>query len=331
LGVQPEEAIMADFILPVFFSGLIAFVPGSGGHPESMTAYMLNTLGDHCLHTPTINVVGCMSVIKNSHACAEHDGVIACILGETDIILDPPPVESMRYLKAKPGTHIPSALDDGENIAWLVDVSNLGGGTRSLKNNIDGLYRSRFRFGWDEAKTCLLDEIPNAQHVHAVHSFEFCPLDEDQIPNCAMRSTHQQAVAESVLFKLRLTRTPIRLILRDRGAVPKETIVELRCPSGLCPLISIGNDISGMGCDDENAEYGRHFANFYRLLRDGGEKGMFVPHRIDESIEEALVSANCGRSGYVEKLKSVCNIDLFQVPEGRSNDRVICPPALIDP
>jgi len=322
-----KEKAMADLIIQVVFSGLIALVPGSQGHSDSMTAYLLDTSADHCMHSPEILMVGCLSVIKNSHNCDVAEGVVSCDLSNTDIILDPAPVEHMRYLKSKPNGNLPHKLDEGENISWLVHIANLGGEGRSIKSNLDGLTSARFRFGWDEAKTCLLDENGEGK----VHNFEFCPLDDDLVPNCSARSTHQQAVAEAVMFKLRLAAGPVRLILRERGNAKKETIVELMCPSGICPVVGIGNDMFGVGCDEENLVFGMHFAKFYRLLRDGGKGGVFVPHRSNEFVDENVVVNNCGLGEYLSKLGQQCRLDLSKIPEVRANDRVICPPVVIEP
>lgn len=338
---------MPELTVVVLLSGLIAFVPNDSRHASFGTAYLLDTSGDECQHAGTLRVIGCFDKVEpNDFGCASVDGWLRCNLAkcedeqgkirctvfDVDVSLEPAPREPLRFLRDKPASLLPDNVADGEDISWLLRIGNLGGGLRRAMTWGDELEKkvgTRFRFGWEEAKTCQFDEGGEK----TVYSFEFCSFGQDGEPNCAA-SGPNQAIAESVMFRVPVDAGPIRLVLRERGMPfnrARKTIVNLKCPGGLCPIIRIDNNMVGaQHCGDHNMEYGIHFKHFYELTRTEDSSTFFVPHRLGTSVVESRVSRKCGLETYEINLSKKCKLEnpLFYP---RTDDRVICPPALIDP
>lgn len=325
---------MIELTIPIVFSGLIAFVPNDYRHADFVTAYLVDTSQEVCVHQPVIKVEGCFDIVALSHNCIQAKNAILCGLGSGDIEIDPAPKERRQYLRAKPSKDMPVDLSDGRDLSWLLHLSNLGGGIRRSRGWQDGikdLVSVRFRFGWSEARTCRLDE----NGTREVHNFEFCRLNERGVPECD-EIFHRQAIAESIMFKVGVDAGPVELILKNRGdgnGETKKTILRLRCPGGYCPVIKIGNNMSGPGCAEHNLEYGFHFKPFYALVRDEEGAGTFIPHRIprhvQEPVKESLVSNDCDLDDYRKALGQLCPIG--DLPEPQVRNRVICPPVLLDP
>ena len=322
---------MVEFVIPVIFSGLIAFIPNDYRHAEFMTAYMLNSTCE-CVHAPQIIIVGCLSVEINSHNCTVFNNAVVCDhLADVDIMLDPTPTEKVEFLGSAPSRSLPQDINDGESMSWLVHLDGIGGGVRRAKSWEGGLKEvvgARFRFGWDDSLTCKLDE-GNEQKIH---SFEFCKLNEDMSVDCSEGTRSPvppQAIAESLMFKVKVAAGPIKVTLMDRSKKDRKTIISLACPNGYCPVITISNDMVDKECEKHNMEYGFHFSKFYSALRDEGASGVFIPHRLDDApMEEKLVSNNCNIKVYKKELAQLCPTNF---PDTKPDNRAICPPVRINP
>jgi len=326
---------MVEFTINIVFAGLIAFVPNSIDNPEFITAYLVedHILIPECHHIPELYVVGKSQIASGDSCSYLHSEVLRCELSKTDISLIPTPKEKPNFQRRKPPGDLPNDQTDGASLSWLVRMANVENSANRLKGWDDlvkaDLVGARFRFGWDSARTCKLDD----KGEDKVYSFEF--------EEGSYLSEHRQAVAERIVFTSKLDPGHIQLELYDRDS-KKLTSVRLKCPGGHCPTMIVQNEIAGE-CPQEE-----HFHPFYDVARNPAH--MPIPVRTGTPVVESYVSVDCmpplpsfdlilGPLAILRHFAGWSRLTLGsnaiedQVERAlgtKPDSRIICPPALFD-
>lgn len=302
---------MAHFILHLFFSGAIAFMPNSTSRPDEMTAYLVKVSPNSCAHYPLLSFeltrgktctgeemkpappAGgevCDPFSSGKTCCTEYTigipearlPLCICRLASTDIVLDPPSQRRVQRIRPKPGARLPQGEGDEADLAWLLRVANMNPPASRIKSwdQIREMPKqgrpviARTSFGWEAAQSCHVDQnYILGERTYGINKFDFVTFQEPH----AVRSEHQQALAESVEFSVFLPIQPIHVVLRDLDTPQEAITLSLDCVGGKCPDLSISNSPSVLNCPRHDV-YGFHFAEYYQLSRNE-QAERIIPHR----------------------------------------------------
>jgi hypothetical protein len=306
-------------VLPVLFSGFIAFVDG-----QPASAYVLEST----MHKTYLvfQAPENPETYPRGVDCEKLQGWVYCFIekgANVDLFFDPPTSRSNKTIPNRPNVVRPLNTDGAEDPAWLLRIANVDRTRRRVKrfSDISRYVRLKMEFYWQEAKTCHLDQYKEDGEI------DYRIYPERFVESISGASGYAQALAESVMFTLEFPGDSVRLHLQERGQAD-EVYFTLKCDDGKCSGLYVSSD----GMDECEQDIGAHFKGYYNIAVEEDDK---KKKRIPIRVREGTVPLSVGE----DQLNS-CSEDYVTLRAARKRGkdadtegvetRVICPMVMFD-
>jgi len=253
-------------IVRIFFQGLIAFVPAP--HQSQMTALLVDSKNDSAqciaLHHaelvfPTADARKCTDA-----GCTWANNRCTCEPKRQTIAVQTKSVPAPTEPGHEPIEALPLTKESASDMAYVVNMSNLGVGYDILRSAVTGdpgNLVARMAFPYTRITSCDLATDPDTDDV--LHSYDFHPFG-------AARHGWNQPLAQGLVVEAEVASGGVSLVLAPLGTAGGSPVTfdltPTPCGGGQCIDIQLSNMRPELRCGDPcNNGIGRDFAFYYDL------------------------------------------------------------------